>query len=531
MSATVDRVAPVESREIDEASAKGIVALQEGHFLDFKAADSTGKTLQKVFSAMANADGGEVYIGIADARTATNPIARWSGFAVIEDATPVLHAVARDLTPPAPYEAEWLTCPILNGSVVCHITVFKSAEVHETADGSVYVRRGAESTKISAGERVQLALSKGARSYEDQLLKTYLEDDLAEEPELAGFLDHLNPHAAPREFIRREHLVDRKTGEARFAGAILFASNPSAVAPKRCAIKIARYATRDAAPERKHLQGTPVTIEGPARVQIEESIAAVQALVEDVSVLSTSGELIPIHYPPDALKEIIVNAVIHRDYNLSDDILISVFDNRVVVRSPGRLPGHMTLDNLLTERFSRNPNVTRLINKYPDPPNQDIGEGLKTVYRSMQLAKLKAPKFELDGNYFTVTLEHTPLARPEEIILEYLQSHDEISNAIARGLTGINSENSMKSVFYGLAKAGRLERVPGRRGNKAAWREIKAPEAGSGSPTPEVFEPTVAEPPGSSTSSATPHAPGPVDQLKRRVQRPQPRRLTRAARR
>ncbi|HEV3323676.1 MAG TPA: ATP-binding protein [Solirubrobacteraceae bacterium] len=86
----------------------------------------------------------------------------------------------------------------------------------------------------------------------------------------------------------------------------------------------------------------------------------------------------------------------------------------------------MTLDNLLTERFARNPTIVRLLNKYPDPPNKDIGEGLNTVFAKMAEAKLTEPKIQIDGGTFVVTLGHTPLARPREIVIEYLESHDEI---------------------------------------------------------------------------------------------------------
>ena len=235
-------------------------------------------------------------------------------------------------------------------------------------------------------------------------------------------------------------------------------------------MKVARYETKVERPDRKHLSGVPLTIEAPAYQLIEQTIAEVQRLIEAVSVLKPNGEFEQLSYPPEALKEVIVNAVIHRDYNISDDIVIRVFDDRVEVKSPGRLAGHMTLDNLLTDRFSRNPTINRLINKYPDPPNKDIGEGLKTTMRSMAEAKLKPPRFAQEDNYFVVTIEHTPLARPQEIVLQFLAGHDEITNAIARELTGINSENTMKEVFYDLRDTGVIERVPGKAGNKSAWR-------------------------------------------------------------
>jgi ATP-dependent DNA helicase RecG len=58
----------------------------------------------------------------------------------------------------------------------------------------------------------------------------------------------------------------------------------------------------------------------------------------------------PIVYPAEALHEVITNAVLHRDYSVADDVHIRVFENRVEVESPGRLPAHITPQNILAER-------------------------------------------------------------------------------------------------------------------------------------------------------------------------------------
>jgi ATP-dependent DNA helicase RecG len=55
--------------------------------------------------------------------------------------------------------------------------------------------------------------------------------------------------------------------------------------------------------------------------------------------------------------------------------------------------------------------------------------------------------------------------------MDYLQNHTEVSNRIARELTGIASENSMKDVFIRLSKRDLIERVPNKRGAAAAWRK------------------------------------------------------------
>ena len=287
---------------------------------------------------------------------------------------------------------------------------------------------------------------------------------------MLSFLETYSPSTEPRDFVHKQRLDDDE-GRCSVAGAVLYAASPPAVIPKKCAIKIARYEPKDQEPKREHLADTPATVEGPAYAQIEETLSIVTEMIESVWIIDPDGSLFPARYPPEALKEVVVNAVIHRDYNISDDIHVWVFDNRIEVRSPGVLPGHITLDNLLTERASRNRTITRLLNRYPDPPNKDIGER-NTVVAKMREAKLKEPIFDTTGTTFVVTLGHTPLARPHELVMQYLETHDEISNRIARELTGITSENTMKEVFNKLAKGKQIERVPEKLGSKSAWRKV-----------------------------------------------------------
>lgn len=458
----------MDERIINEADAQVLLARDESHFWDVKSALSKGSVVQKIASALANADGGEFAIGVEDAATAGDALDRWRGFAKLEDANHILEALARDVSPPVPYSIEYLrVAGRERQGHVCLVIIRKSESVHRMADGRVFIRRNAASVELTGQAIVDLSLAKGARSYEDQLLADYTWEDVAVEAELLHFLESYSPMTEGVDFLWKQRLVDRDTGQAKVAAAILYAEVPRAVMPKRCSVKIARYESKEAQPLREHLAFTPLTVEGPARLLIERTLELVTEMIESVSRMTPDGTMAPLSYPPDALKEIVVNAVLHRDYNVSDDILVFVFDNRVEVKSPGLLPGHMSLADLGRDRFARNPTLVQLLNRYPNPLNKDMGDGIQTVRRSMASKGLQPPQFALEGNYFTARLGHTPLARPQEIVLEYLESHVEITNAIARELTGINSENAMKEVFYSLRNTGDLERVPDRAGNKS----------------------------------------------------------------
>jgi ATP-dependent DNA helicase RecG len=110
------------------------------------------------------------------------------------------------------------------------------------------------------------------------------------------------------------------------------------------------------------------------------------------------------------------------------------------------------------------------VNKFTNPPNKDVGEGINTAFEAMGKLRLKKPVIEeLEGSVL-VTLRHESLGSPEQIVMDYLKIEPEITNAIGRELTGIKSENSMKQVFYRLREGGQLEQSPKVIGKKPSWR-------------------------------------------------------------
>ena len=153
---------------------------------------------------------------------------------------------------------------------------------------------------------------------------------------------------------------------ARYLVNTLFSDEPQAVLPKRCAIKIYRYKISEDEGTRDALDGQSMTVESCLCKQIYSSVAQTKEIIEGVRRMTEDG-LVDVEYPEETLHEIITNAVIHRDYSIPDDVHIRIYDNRVEVENPSVLPGHITVENILGERFSRNGNIVRIINKFPNP--------------------------------------------------------------------------------------------------------------------------------------------------------------------
>lgn len=458
----------MNTKRLSEKDFEVFSTRDEDHFFDRKALGASGRTIQKIAVAFANSDGGEFVVGIADAEEEPVPRNRWHGAAKIEDFNGHLQALS-DVKPPLSPEVSILMAPGRD-DVVLLVRIEKSSEVHQTSDGTVYVRKGAQSLPIKEPQRImELQFAKGAASFEDQVIPAVPAEEASEKSaELHRFLSEYSPKSDPFEFALNQNLIDRKSWEPRVAGILMFHDSPAAVMPRKCSVKIVRYETKEDDPERDHLKST-VTLEGPLYPLIHATVSKVTEVMSAVSVWTTAG-LKTLQYPPEAIWEIVVNALIHRDYSISDDSQVRIFDNRIEVISPGRLPGYVSVDNILSARYSRNSKIVRTLARYPNPPNKDLGEGLNTAFQKMKEWRLKQPEIVEDGNYVRVTIPHIPLAAPTEAILEFLKHNPTITNRQAREITGIRSENLVKIEFYKLRDEGLLEMVPGLKGPAAAWR-------------------------------------------------------------
>ncbi|MCU7930510.1 MAG: putative DNA binding domain-containing protein [Candidatus Thiodiazotropha sp. (ex Codakia rugifera)] len=454
---------------VKEQSQDEVVRLlgtDESHFLDFKAIEVSPQSASKTVSAFANASGGEIFIGIDDKMGPNGEEREWRGFQNQEAANALIQTI-HELSPLGNhYEATFLSS-LDNIGLVLAVTVFKTREIITSSNGTAYLRKGAQKLPVKDDDAIQaLKYNKGIVSFENELTDAE-EDFITNSETVIDFLIHVVPTAEPEAWVRKQRLL--RENRPTVAGIMLLADEPQAILPKRSAIKIFRYKTKEEG-ERDALVFDPLTIEGPVVELIYAAVDKVKEIIEEIEKLGPHG-LEKVIYPEEALHEIITNAVLHRDYSIAADCQIRIYDNRLEIQSPGKLAGHITHGNILTEQFARNPALVRIANKFPNAPNKDVGEGLNTAFESMEKLRLKEPVIQEGENSVLVVLRHESLGSPEQLVMEYLGSHEQITNSTARELTAIKSENTMKEVFYRLRDRGLLEQVPGKKGSASAWRK------------------------------------------------------------
>lgn len=454
-----------DERTLSEKDLISLFAIEENHFNDFKSKDIDGKKLSRTISAFANASGGDVYLGIREENN--TKIKHWEGFKSIEDANGFIQMLSNLLIMTNNYEVIFLKHPELK-TYILQITIFKTQSIVFCTDGKVpYVRKGAQNLPCDTPEKIRrLELDKGISSFENEVVAESDLSDVDDSTVWKGFKNSIVPDTSTAAWLQKQRLLigDKLT----VAALLLFSDEPQICLPKRSSIKIFRYQTSGEA-ERDTLVGTPLTVEGCAYSQVYEAVRKTKEIIE--SIRKFGKEFEAIEYPEETLHEIITNAVLHRDYSIATDIQIRIFDNRVEVESPGKLPGYVTVDNILTAQSARNPKIVRLINKFPEAPNKDVGEGLNTAFEAMAKLRLKEPVIEENDKSVLVTIKHEKLASPEELVVDYLLKNDSITNRIGRNITEIKSENSMKRIFWKLRDAGMVYMIGA--GSAAAWRKTE----------------------------------------------------------
>ena len=281
------------------------------------------------------------------------------------------------------------------------------------------------------------------------------------------FIKEVVPTTMPEPWLKKQNLLREE--RPTVAGTLIFAEEPQAALSKHCGIKIYRYKTRESEGHRDLLAENPTTVEGDLYSQIASAVKITTQITETIPKFG-GNRFETVKYPPETLHEILANAVLHRDYSTKDDIHIRIFDDRVEIQSPGRLPANITPKNILEQRFARNGVIVRILNKFPNPPNKDVGEGLNTAFVKMEELGLKPPVIKELENAVLVVIRHEALASPEEIIFEYLKVNPSIKNAKAREITHTMSDFRIKGVFKRLRQADKIEKVPGTRTSSTAWR-------------------------------------------------------------
>lgn len=451
------------SRAEPPASAvAALLAAGPGERVAFAGAQTSPPRLAESLIALANAHGGVLVVGIT-------PNGRPTGIPDPTEARAALQAAGLLTTPPLilplPQWAEH------EGKPLCLVEVPPGLPHVYSLDGRYLTRTGAVNRLLSASELTGLLLARGEAGFESRPAPAAILADL-QPTAVESYLAALGRPAGEtwqEILLARGCLARGPDGPTpTYAGILLFGRQPQHTL-RNAQITLVRYAGAQMGDEflRHDAAGT-------LPEQIRQAEAFVTANMRRGMRLSGFARQETTEYPLPVVREAIVNAAAHRDYAIrGDGIRVLMFSDRLEVYSPGRLPGHITLDNLAVERFSRNEAIVQVLADLGFV--ERLGYGIDRMIAAMAEAGLPAPAFEETAAGFRVTLrgrgEELVSAEPaprwgnrrlnprQERAMAHLAAHGTITNRELRELLPDVSDETIRRELVDLVDQGLILKI------------------------------------------------------------------------
>ena len=344
--------------------------------------------------AMANSQGGTLILGIAP---------RTDQIVGVEDPESAVDRVLRATLVASPPLIIPLAEKVKIGLFTLLVVSVPRGLPHVYAhDGRFLIREETQNQALDARSLRQMLIERGDVSFEEEIARDATLDDL-DWAQVDAYVANLEVFSglSPREvLLKRGCLV--KNGEETLrpthAGILLFGKAPQDVL-RGSEITAARFAGTAMSDTftREDIGGAL-----PAQLRRAQTFLA-DHLRKQVQMGAEMARGEAFEFPMEAAREIVVNAVAHRDYSIQGDgVRLYIFADRMEVTSPGGLPGPVTIDNIVDERFSRNPIVVQVLSDMGFI--ERLGYGIDRVIALMQEQGLPAPRFEETGGGVQVTL-------------------------------------------------------------------------------------------------------------------------------
>ena len=236
------------------------------------------------------------------------------------------------------------------------------------------------------------------------------------------------------------------------AAVLLFAKNISQFYPN-CRIRFLRYDGTFAG------VGTNInivrddSIELPLLRIVDKTREFIKTQLREFTMLDIkSGKfrIVP-EYPEFAWQEGIVNAVTHREYAMSGSFIkVSMYDDRLEIESPGRLPNIVTLENIKETRYSRNPRISRVLTEFGWV--RELNEGVNRIYNDMKNFFLDEPLYKETDHSLKLVLKNNIVMRH---MRQKLHSQENLGLDIWNSLDG--TEQSLLTYMINRGAASRAE--------------------------------------------------------------------------
>jgi predicted HTH transcriptional regulator len=367
----------------------------ESRKLEFKREFPAKSDVLKTIVAFANGAGGELIIGVSD---------KHREIVGIENPLELEEKIANMVYDSiAPIIAPYISIIDINGKKILHIQVMagtnkpyfiKTIGIRE----GTFIRVG--STNRRASEEIIEEIRREAHgfSYEQEIIPSLSVDDL-DENAIQYFLHEINENHIDNDILTKWHILKKNNGDyfPTVLSVILFGT-PGLSEYDDFNIRLTRFNEEDYT---EIAESKEYSI--PLIVKIDEIISDVRSYVKRISVLEGARRIEKTVIPDFALREVIINAIVHKDYSIKSSVKINIFSDRLEVINPGILFGNLDISDLgkgISE--SRNRKLVKIFRKFRFM--EELGTGIRRIIKLFSEQDLKPPSFKEQGRYFKTIL-------------------------------------------------------------------------------------------------------------------------------
>lgn len=435
-------------------------------------ANSEPAAIAETLVAFANSDGGWLVLGI-DADGVLGALR------TDDEMADAVRAAERLCRPPV-RTVDWQQREVSGGTVAV-IRVERSNDLHTLDDGRVLVRRGVENAPAAGDEVERLLASRPVGDFELQPVPGATRDDLDEDI-IDEYLERRQKRNPRQTILPKDKLLQQigaltEDRTPTVTGLLLFGKEPQFFLAQSRAVFVKFADTQPRGPGGAFGYGRREEFTGALPLIIDRAWRVIWEEMDKQAVVKGLQRHEQTEYPSNAVREALVNAVAHRDYRITGrGIEIRMYTDRMEITSPGGLPAHITLENLVEEHYSRNP---RLVNGlYQWGYIEELGLGIDRMIEDMVKAGHPPPRFECPGHRFTVILYNTrDQAKAEQPwegsmnerqlkALEFVQQHGGITNGDYRQLCPHVGAETLRLDLADMVTRGILLKIGDKRGTR-----------------------------------------------------------------
>jgi len=416
---------------MDEDEIRTVIQKGENEEVEFKENISNLQSISKVICSFSNTRGGVLFIGVKD-----NGMI--SGLDSDSDIIQQKISSITDVIYPSPIlriEEKWI-----DEKMVFIAIVQRPVEnVYYTYKGAIYVRMGSTTRRLEGQSQLEFLRRKQILSFDENYSQEVKLHDI-DEKKVQVYLESRGQNNFLKEKGLEEFLLSSKLAgtipefNIKNAAVLLFGKAPNYHFPQS-ELKLVRFSGNE-----------PVSITDYQLIQddvintIEKSISFIlRNIKKEIIIDGSSKRSENYEYPPEVIREAIVNAVVHRDYFSKDSIQASIFDDRIEITNPGSLPNDLERELFGTISIQRNQVLYHFLRDLGYV--EGLGTGIPRMREKMRKMGLSDPDFLITQNFFRISLKNNT-------INEGIEEDIDLNERQRKAIEYLKENNKIKSDIY-----------------------------------------------------------------------------------